>query len=110
MTDRYKGSTLPPGEYEGTLLPRSYSYSTPIRLVDNYLIHPDQYTTDEKIAEMKAAGKRYGPWTRPYSAGCQICELKDFNKVKQELEGLGFKYNGSDRVPITIKADGKETK
>ena len=106
LTERYKGSTLPPGEYEGTLLPRSYSYSTPIRLIDNYLIHPDQYTTPEKRAKVKNPG----PWSRPYSAGCQICELKDFDKVKQELQGLGFRYNGSDTIPIKIKADGKENK
>ena len=49
--------------------------------------------------------------TRPYSAGCQISHLADFNEVTSILKDIGFKYGEGkdawvkgDNIKIVIKA------
>ena len=93
----YVGQTLPVGTYEGNMLEGSGSYLNPIQLINNsegitingnYLIHPNEYTK-----------KDGGPWNQPYSLGCQIMKLDDFNVFTNILQSLGFQYSGqlSDR-------------
>lgn len=105
LTDEYNGSTLLAGKYSGTLLDSSYSYDNAIKLFDNYLIHPDRFTTDQKIADRIAEGKSIGPWSQPYSAGCQIMHLTDFNTLIEELHGIGLKSNNRESVPVEIRAE-----
>ncbi len=47
-------------------------------------------------------------WNKPYSAGCQISHLSDFNRMTENLEAIGFAYNGKDTIDITIKNDQGE--
>lgn len=107
LTSKYDGRTLEAGTYTGTLLSNSYSYENPIQLVDNFLIHPDQFTTTQKITDRINEGKSIGPFSQPYSAGCQISSLNNFNAMTSTLEGVGFKYNGADQIDVTIKDDLK---
>jgi hypothetical protein len=95
------GHTLPPGEYEGTLLDASLSYENAIKITGDFLIHPDQYTTADKIETVKASGKSHGPWKQPYSAGCQILRKKDFDQLVDTLSYLGFK--DGDNIKIKIR-------
>jgi hypothetical protein len=94
------GSTLPPGEYKGTLRKASPSYENAIEIIGDYLIHPDQYTTTGKIAAVEADGKSAGPWNQPYSAGCQILKKKDFDRLITTLHSLG--YQEGDNLNIKI--------
>ncbi|MBS7309628.1 MAG: RHS repeat-associated core domain-containing protein [Treponema sp.] len=88
-----KGSTLPAGEYKKSeIWTSSTSYSRAIRLVEAYLIHPNAYTASGSTTE----------WARPFSGGCQILQLKDFNSLILTLDKLGFK-------PGAPPTDGKFT-
>jgi hypothetical protein len=95
-----EGNTLVPGEYKGTLLKASPSYEKAIRITGAFLIHPDQYTTAEKIAAVKAAGESIGPWRQPYSAGCQILKKEDFDRLITTLRYLGYKETDSINIKI----------
>jgi hypothetical protein len=85
---KYDGRTLPAGRYTGTLMKNSPSYLRPIKLVDGvnakqsdaYMFHPNKKTN---ITGSVATNK-------PYSAGCQIPRLDDFNEVMDILESVGF--------------------
>ena len=75
------GATIPEGEYTGHLLDESGSYDDPILLENEdlgvragkgYLIHPNEYTNPERIADALSDGEHTGPWRRPLSEGCQI--------------------------------------
>ncbi|MDA3939144.1 MAG: hypothetical protein PF693_07530 [Spirochaetia bacterium] len=107
LTTKYNGRTLEAGTYESKLLENSYSYEKPIQLVDDFYIHPDRFTTDQKIFERLEEGKGIGPFSQPYSAGCQICVLDDFNTLTSTLEGIGFQYNDKDTIDVTIIDDKK---
>ena len=95
------GKTLPSGEYTGTLLSESPSYKRPIKMVDGknaragdaFLIHPNQYTNKDNNGNN-------GPWSQPYSAGCQIPNLNDFNEVLDILKAVGFE--AGDTIPVII--------
>ncbi|MBN2619094.1 MAG: hypothetical protein JXR64_12345, partial [Spirochaetales bacterium] len=76
-----------------------------INLTENYLIHPDQFTNPEKVLKRIEANKTIGPWNDPYSAGCQVVRIEDFDKMTNTLEGLGFEYNGKDKIDVTIKEE-----
>ena len=52
---------------------------------DDFLIHPNEFTVEEREG---------GPWSQPFSLGCQIMYLKSFNEMTGILKGLGFKYKG----------------
>ena len=93
--------TLPKGFYKGYLIKKSLSYNTPIHLVneslgvtinDAFFIHPNQFTT-----------KTGGPWKQPYSKGCQIVKLNDFNKLMNYLYSFGFNSNNKDNINVYIK-------
>jgi len=107
LTEKYDGRTLESGTYEAILLKNSYSYNNAIQLVADFYIHPDQFTTDQKISERIEEGRGIGPFSQPFSAGCQICHLDDFNILTITLKGLGFEYNGKDTIDTTI-IDDKE--
>jgi len=97
------GKTLSTGDYKGLLLSKSYSYENAIQLTGDFFIHPDQFTTPEKKAERQQAGLPIGPFTQPYSAGCQIMHLGDFNILASTLEGIGFDYNNKDTIDVSIE-------
>lgn len=61
-------------------------------MVEAYLIHPNAYTASGSTTE----------WARPFSGGCQILQLKDFNSLILTLDKLGFK-------PGAPPTDGKFT-
>ena len=93
--------TLPKGFYKGYLIKKSLSYNTPIHLVneslgvtinDAFFIHPNQFTA-----------KTGGPWKQPYSKGCQIVKLNDFNKLMNYLYSFGFNSNNKDNINVYIK-------
>jgi RHS repeat-associated protein len=100
------GQTLPTGRYTGTLLSESPSYLRPIKLVDGvnakesdtYLIHPNLFTNRDNNGNN-------GPWLQPYSAGCQILNLTDFNEVMDILEAVGFR--SGDTIPVIINPPPK---
>jgi hypothetical protein len=85
---KHNGKTLPSGRYTGTLLENSLSYLRPIKLVDGvnarqsnaYMFHPNKKTN---IVGSVATNK-------PFSAGCQIPRIDDFDEVMDILESVGF--------------------
>ena len=94
----FNGKTLPSGTYTGTLLRNSPSYLRPIHLVDGvnameynvYLIHGNQQTN--------IPGSE--PTNKPYSAGCLIPRIDDFNEMIDILTSLGFV--AGDTINVTI--------
>jgi hypothetical protein len=96
------GKTLPTGKYTGTLLAESPSYLRPIKLVDGknarvndaFLFHPNLYTNKDN-------GGDNGPWPQPYSAGCQIPNLDDFNETMDILKAVGFRPG--DTIDVIIR-------
>jgi RHS repeat-associated protein len=97
------GRTLDPGEYTATLATQSPSYLKPIVLTGSFFIHPDQFTNPTKVAAQQAAGKSSGPWPQPFSAGCQITSLPDFNEIVDVLESLRFNFDDKSTVDVVIK-------
>jgi len=107
LSTKYKGRTLKAGVYRATLQNKSYSYIKPIQLVDDFYIHPNEFTTKEKRKEREKAGKSNGPFSQPFSAGCQIMPLEDFTRLTGTLESFGFEYNNEDKVNVKIVDDKK---
>ena len=72
-----------------------------------YYHHTDHLGTTEVITDSNGE--------RPYSAGCQIPHLEDFNEVTGILKDLGFEYGKGndawtkgDTIKINIKSPEKE--
>ena len=86
-------TTLPKGVYTGYLLVASGSYKNAIQLVNDelyitsktdFLIHPNCQTNLDKTI----------PYAyQPFSQGCQILELENFNRLVQYLKQFGFEFN-----------------
>ena len=96
--------TLSAGDYEGKMLSSSGSYTNAIEIqAPDFLIHPDQITNPNKKEERSAQGKSNGPFSQPYSKGCQIMQLDDFNETIDVLHDLSFESNNSDSVKVRIK-------
>ena len=95
------GATIPEGEYTGHLLDESGTYDDPILLENEdlgvragkgYLIHPNEYTNPERIAEALSDGEHTGPWSRPLSRGCQITRgTAPFDQLRTEIARLGYR-------------------
>lgn len=92
LNPKENDKTIAKGTYVGNMLSTSGSYDNPIQLInedngvsinDNFMIHPDQWTR-----------KTGGPWNQPFSKGCQIMPLADFNEMNGILDTLGFKRAG----------------
>ncbi len=109
---QYEGGTLDAGKYKGTFLNKSASYNNAISITGNgieekdaILVHPDAFTA-------KGETKSYSAYGKPYSLGCQILELENFEKTINQLSNLGFKggfsqnesWSKGDSIKIEIKA------
>ncbi|WP_028972641.1 hypothetical protein [Spirochaeta cellobiosiphila] len=69
-------------------------------LKDDYYLHPD--------AKNWISDAPYSSIGKPYSAGCIIPRIGDFNNFTQQMNNLGFKYgdikDGSrDSIRVEIK-------
>ena len=96
--------TLATGDYEATMLSSSASYINAIEIqAPDFLVHPDQITNPDKREERSAQGKSNGPFSQPYSKGCQIMKLTDFNETIDVLHDVGFESNNTDTIRIKIK-------
>ena len=107
--ERYVGMTLPGGDYTGTLLNFSSSYLNAIKLENNnwdlgsradaVFIHPNVITNADMREKRETATppESNGPFSQPFSLGCQIPTLKEFNEMTNTIKSLGFKYgDGKD--------------
>lgn len=103
LTDEFNGGTLPVGTYNATLLSESISYDKPIRLVDDYLIHPNEVTNMERRAELEAVEGNVGPWVNQVSAGCPVTNTDDYKLLTMTMESLGYEFNNRDRIEVNIK-------
>ena len=98
--------TLPAGTYTGRMLKSSGSYINAIEIKAlDFLIHPDEITNPAKREERTAQGKQNGPFSQPYSKGCQIMKRSDFDESLDILHNLGFKSNNKDTVDVIIRED-----
>lgn len=96
--------TLSAGDYEATMLSSSASYINAIEIqAPDFLVHPDEITNPDKREERAAQGKSNGPFSQPYSKGCQIMKLADFNETIDILHDIGFESNDTDTIKIRIK-------
>ena len=101
--------TLSEGIYNGRMLSSSGSYLNAIEIQSpDFLIHPDEITNQNKRVERESLGKSNGPFSQPYSQGCQIMHKNDFDETIQILNDVGFKSNNSDVVKVNIKAPKEE--
>ncbi len=104
--DLLGSKTLAPGTYKSKLLKNSGSYLKPIQLTGLYLIHPNIYTNPDKIEELKEEDSTFiaKEWhKRAYSAGCQtIYGKENFEALVNVLETVGFEYNNTDMIDVTI--------
>lgn len=118
--------TIPAGEYDGYLMDFSGTYDDPILLVneeletpvhEGNLIHPNEYTNPDRIAEAVKDGEHTGPWDAPLSLGCQITRgVEPFNELRDEIARLGYRSapgshyteadeikNNPDLIPVEVK-------
>lgn len=106
----YDGKNANAGSYTGTFIDTSGKYGDVITLSGNNVtrndsihIHANVYTNEEAFnAAYNAANKSPGPFWNEVSAGCQVMWDRDFDKLMSALKGLGFKFNNSDTIPVTI--------
>jgi len=95
----YEENSLEPGIREATLFTRSGHYENAIRIEEpDFFIHPDRWTTDDYKDEPDN-----GPWSQPFSQGCPIMPLEDFNSLTGEMKKLGFEYNDEDTITTEIQ-------
>jgi len=109
--DAGRGQTISSGEYTGALLNKSGSYNNAISITGNNVLQSDTVLCHPNAKTAKGATTEYANGTRPYSAGCQISHLADFNEVTSILKDIGFKYGEGkdawvkgDNIKIVIKA------
>ena len=109
--DAGRGQTISSGEYTGALLNKSGSYNNAISITGNNVLQSDAVLCHPNAKTAKGATTEYANGTRPYSAGCQISHLADFNEVTSILKDIGFKYGEGekawvkgDNIKIVIKA------
>ena len=109
--DAGRGQTISSGEYTGALLNKSGSYNNAISITGNDVLQSDAVLCHPNAKTAKGATTEYANGTRPYSAGCQISHLADFNEVTGILKDIGFKYGEGeeawvkgDNIKIVIKA------
>jgi RHS repeat-associated protein len=106
LTDVYDGRTLDPGKYTGTLTSSSGSYLNAILIESpDFYIHPNEVTNPKKMEENVQNNIRNGPFYNEVSAGCQVLYGSDFITMTSTLQGVGFNYNGTETISVTIKAD-----
>ncbi len=107
---RGNGERIPSGEYTGVLQKRSGKYANAINLQASFIkakdifIHPNVMTALGET-EPYGQGKQKG---KPFSLGCQITNLSDFNELTDILNALGFDYGEGewgtgDSVRVEIK-------
>ena len=107
---RGNGERIPSGEYTGVLQKRSGKYSNAINLQASFIIAKDIFIHPNVMSalgetEPYGQGKQKG---RPFSLGCQITNLSDFNELTDILNALGFNYGEGewgtgDSVRVEIK-------
>ena len=86
------------------VLSSSASYINAIEIqAPDFLVHPDEITNPDKREERAAQGKSNGSFSQPYSKGCQIMKLADFNETIDILHDIGFESNDTDTIKIRIK-------
>ena len=101
--------TLPVGTYKGILLPTSGSYLYAIKIKEpDFFIHPNKITNPTKQKERIADGKTNGPFSQPFSRGCPIMKIEDFEETIKILHDLQFKSNGKDTINVVIKEEKTE--
>ena len=108
--DKGAGRTIPAGDYTGKLLNKSGSYNDAISVTGNGVTKDEHVLMHPNVKTATGATEPYNE-TRPYSAGCQISNLADFNEVTDILKKLGFEYGigekawaEGDSLKIQIKA------
>jgi RHS repeat-associated protein len=108
LTNEYKGYTLDLGTYTGTLQEKSGTYLNAIKIEQpDFYIHPNLVTVSEKRDINEAKGKSNGPFYNEVSAGCQVLPFIAFDTLTSTLQGIGFQYNGTDTISVTIKSKSK---
>ena len=113
--DAGRGRTIDAGTYTGTLLNKSGSYNEAISITGNGVVESEAILCHPNAKTAKGATEEYANGERPYSAGCQILHLEDFNEVTGILKDLGFEYGKGndawtkgDTIKINIKSPEKE--
>lgn len=108
--DAGRGRTINAGSYTGTLLNKSGSYNEAISISGNGVAESEAILCHPNAKTAKGATVEYANGERPYSAGCQISHLEDFNEVTDILKDLGFEYGKGqdawakgDTIKINIK-------
>lgn len=89
------GRTLPEGEYTATRLNKTPKYLNAVVITSAYLIHPNAFTGRNSNVE----------WGAPYSGGCQIPRLEDFNAFIDTLSALGFRAGYDPKGGVWAKGD-----
>lgn len=112
---QYDGLTLAPGEYIGTLINKSHSYSKAISITGNGVTRSDAVLFHPNAMTALGSRESYGQGNlkgHPLSLACQIQELESHEEMTDILESLGFKFgNGQncgewvdgDKIKIVIK-------
>jgi hypothetical protein len=106
LTKEHNGQTLTEGSYTGTLKSTSPSYLNAILIEDpDFYIHPNEVTNLTKQMKNIEDGINNGPFYNQVSAGCQVLYTPDFNDMTSTLQGVGFKYDGTETIDVIIKDD-----
>ncbi|MFP4231819.1 MAG: hypothetical protein ACLFRR_08230, partial [Spirochaetaceae bacterium] len=81
------------------------------------LIHPNEFTNPSRIADAQKEGLHTGPWSQPFSKGCQITpDVFAIEELREEVQRLGYAhrtnstydehgcvYGAPDRIRVEIK-------
>jgi RHS repeat-associated protein len=107
----YRGGTLGIGWYSGTIINSGYKYALQIHLVggnagkwDAYALHPDVFTGPIVNARRKEGITNQGPFSQPFSLGCQIPSLESFDALMGYLYDYGMKVGS--KIDVRIRYGG----
>ncbi|WP_028972638.1 hypothetical protein [Spirochaeta cellobiosiphila] len=101
MTRGYYG-TLNPQGFDAKLsahnVPGNGWYKDYLELRDDFYLHPD--------AKKWISDEPYSTIGKPYSKGCIIPHIGDFNNFTNEMKNLGYSYgygNSREQIHVEIK-------